>query len=93
MNTEWGAFGDVGELDFIRTKWDYNVDKFSVNPGKQIFEKMISGMYMGELIRQVLVDLIKDDLIFYNCNCEILFQRGTNWIFSNFGRNFVASLV
>ena len=76
INTEWGAFGDMGELDFIRTKWDYNVDKFSVNPGKQIFEKMISGMYMGELIRQVLVDLMKDDLIFYDCNREKLAQRG-----------------
>ena len=76
INTEWGAFGDKGELDFIRTKWDYNVDKFSVNPGKQIFEKMISGMYMGELIRQVLVDLMKDDLIFYDCNRDKLAQRG-----------------
>ena len=76
INTEWGAFGDMGELDFIRTKWDYNVDKFSVNPGKQIFEKMISGMYMGELIRQVLVDLMKDDLIFYDCNREKLTERG-----------------
>merc|ERR1719273_2748625 len=52
------------------------VDEMSVNPGKQIFEKMISGMYMGELIRQVLVDLMKDDLIFFNCNRERLFERG-----------------
>ena len=22
INTEWGAFGNQGELDFIRTKWD-----------------------------------------------------------------------
>jgi hypothetical protein len=22
INTEWGAFGANGELDFIRTKWD-----------------------------------------------------------------------
>ena len=77
VNTEWGAFGENGELDFIRTKWDYNVDKFSVNPTQHIFEKMISGMYMGELIRQVLVDLMKDDLIFFNCNRERLFERGT----------------
>jgi len=76
VNTEWGAFGEKGELDFIRTKWDYNVDKFSVNPTQHIFEKMISGMYMGELIRQVLVDLMKDDLIFFNCNRERLFERG-----------------
>ena len=36
----------------------------------QIFEKMISGMYMGELIRQVLIDLMKDDLIFLGLNRE-----------------------
>merc|ERR1712223_1417733 len=70
INTEWGAFGEGRELDFVRTKWDRSVDENSVNPGKQIFEKMISGMYMGELIRQVLLDLMKDDLIFFNCNRE-----------------------
>lgn len=26
------------------------VDAMSLNPGKQTFEKMISGMYMGELV-------------------------------------------
>ena len=77
INTEWGAFGENGELDFVRTKWDMAVDEMSVNPGKQIFEKMISGMYMGELIRQVLVDLMKDDLIFFNCNREKLLERGS----------------
>merc|ERR1712088_380869 len=77
INTEWGAFGDNGELDFIKTKWDENVDQMSVNPGKQIFEKMISGMYMGELVRQVIVDLMKDDLIFCNCNREKLLERGS----------------
>merc|ERR1719250_288559 len=48
----------------------------SVNPGKQIYEKMISGMYMGELIRQVLVDLMKDDLIFVGADRERLLERG-----------------
>ena len=47
VNTEWGAFGDNGELDFVRTKWDKAVDEMSVNPGKQIFEKMISGKFFG----------------------------------------------
>ena len=42
----------------------------------QIFEKMISGMYMGELIRQVLVDLMKDDLIFFGCSRDKLLERG-----------------
>jgi len=77
INTEWGAFGDNGELDFVRTKWDKAVDEMSVNPGKQIFEKMISGMYMGELIRQVLVDLMKDDLIFIGADREKILERGS----------------
>ena len=70
------GFGDNGELDFIQTKWDRKVDENSINPGRQTFEKMISGMYMGELIRQVIVDLMKDDLIFFNCNREKLLERG-----------------
>ena len=31
-------------------KFDPKVDASSLNPGKQTFEKMISGMYMGELV-------------------------------------------
>lgn len=33
INTEWGAFGDDGCLDFIRTEEDNIVDKDSINPG------------------------------------------------------------
>ena len=51
-------------MDFIRTKWDLAVDEMSLNPGRQIFEKMISGMYMGELVRQVLIDMVMEELIF-----------------------------
>jgi hexokinase len=40
------------------------VDSGSLNQGKQIFEKMISGMYMGELVRCVLAHLCRDGLIF-----------------------------
>lgn len=36
INTEWGAFGDDGKLDFIRTEYDRDVDENSVNPGKQL---------------------------------------------------------
>ncbi|XP_064631401.1 hexokinase-2-like isoform X8 [Lineus longissimus] len=64
INTEWGAFGDSGCLDFIRTEYDADVDKHSHNPGQQLFEKMISGMYMGEIVRLVLVKLAEDGHIF-----------------------------
>ena len=36
INTEWGAFGDNGCLDFIRTEYDRELDTYSINPGKQL---------------------------------------------------------
>lgn len=36
INTEWGAFGDNGALDFIRTEYDRDIDSNSINPGKQM---------------------------------------------------------
>lgn len=36
INTEWGAFGDNGALDFIRTQYDRDIDSNSINPGKQL---------------------------------------------------------
>lgn len=36
VNTEWGAFGDDGALDLIRTEFDREVDTSSINPGKQM---------------------------------------------------------
>jgi hexokinase len=62
-NTEWGAFGDNGCLDFIFTDVDRAIDETSLNPGKQLFEKMISGMYLGEVVRRVLVKCINAGLM------------------------------
>jgi len=77
VNTEWGAFGDNGVLDFIRTQWDEDLDNMSLNNGKQLFEKMISGMYMGELVRCVLADLTKKGLLFGGNGSEQLFTPHT----------------
>ncbi|GBP83994.1 Hexokinase type 2 [Eumeta japonica] len=76
VNTEWGAFGDDGTLDFVRTEYDREVDVNSINPGKQIQEKMISGMYLGELVRLVLVKLTKAGLLFGGRGSDLLFQNG-----------------
>ena len=35
INMEWGAFGDNGCLDDIRTIYDKMVDEYSLNAGKQ----------------------------------------------------------
>ncbi|XP_039708753.1 hexokinase-2 [Pteropus medius] len=64
INMEWGAFGDDGVLDDFRTEFDHEIDMGSLNPGKQLFEKMISGMYMGELVRLILVKMAKEELLF-----------------------------
>ncbi|VDK77887.1 unnamed protein product [Litomosoides sigmodontis] len=64
INTEWGAFGDDGALEFIRTRFDREVDEKTINPGKQLFEKMISGMYMGEIVRVILAHLARENLLF-----------------------------
>uniref|UniRef100_A0A224Z0B0 Phosphotransferase n=1 Tax=Rhipicephalus zambeziensis TaxID=60191 RepID=A0A224Z0B0_9ACAR len=64
INTEWGAFGDHGSLEFVRTRYDREIDSASLNPGRQLFEKMISGMYMGELVRRILVHLAEENLMF-----------------------------
>ncbi|KAJ1356728.1 hypothetical protein KIN20_014472 [Parelaphostrongylus tenuis] len=67
INMEWGAFGDDGAISFIHTEYDKIVDKTTINPGKQIFEKMISGMYMGELVRVVVESLAKKGVMFNGC--------------------------
>lgn len=36
INTEWGAFGDDGMLEDIRTEFDREIDRGSLNPGKQL---------------------------------------------------------
>ncbi|CAK5020274.1 unnamed protein product [Meloidogyne enterolobii] len=64
INCELGAFGDDGKIDKYRTAHDRKLDANSINPRKQTFEKMISGMYLGELVRLVLVELAEAGLLF-----------------------------
>ncbi|PIO74564.1 Hexokinase [Teladorsagia circumcincta] len=75
INTEWGAFGDDGAMDSVITEFDRQVDANSINPGKQLFEKMISGMYMGELVRVVLASLAREGLLF-NGDAEAISRHG-----------------
>lgn len=36
INTEWGAFGDNGVLNWLMTEQDKRVDAESINPGQQL---------------------------------------------------------
>ncbi|KAJ3208730.1 hexokinase A [Entophlyctis luteolus] len=63
INTEWGAFDD--EMVVIpRTKYDNKVDRGTAHVKTYTFEKLISGMYLGEIVRFVLADLVKTGEIF-----------------------------
>lgn len=63
INTEWGSFDN--ELKHLPTsKYDIEIDqKLSANPGFHLFEKRVSGMFLGELLRNMLVDLHAKGLI------------------------------
>jgi len=71
INTEWGNF------DKIRvTSYDKVLDRESPNQGKQKYEKQTSGMYLGELFRLVLVDLMNRDIIFPGSSLGGLGEKG-----------------
>ncbi|KIY45936.1 hypothetical protein FISHEDRAFT_66712 [Fistulina hepatica ATCC 64428] len=57
VNCEWGAFNNT-RTHLPSTRFDNTVDRVSINSGFQAFEKFISGMYLGEITRNVLVYLV-----------------------------------
>lgn len=61
INTEWGGFNDLSVLNV--TQFDRSVDEQSTQPGTQTFEKMVSGRYLGELTRVILLYLMKKKVI------------------------------
>ncbi|KAJ8557718.1 hypothetical protein K7X08_004484 [Anisodus acutangulus] len=60
INMEWGNFRS-SHLPLI--EYDHAMDTDSLNPGEQIFEK-ISGMYLGEILRRVLLRMAEEAAIF-----------------------------
>jgi hexokinase len=62
VNTEWGSF-DNGMKVLPRTVYDDILDRESVNPGIQMFEKRISGMFLGEILRIALVQIMRSPTI------------------------------
>lgn len=62
VNTEWGSF-DNSLRTLPNTPYDVELDEKSVNPGIQMFEKRVSGMFLGELLRLALLKLINDPAV------------------------------
>jgi hexokinase len=64
INCEYGAF-DNDHVVLPLTPYDVIIDETSPRPGQQAFEKMIAGLYLGEIFRLVIVDLHENkNLIF-----------------------------
>lgn len=57
INMEWGNFRSS---HLPLTEYDQALDAESLNPGEQIYEKVISGMYLGEIFRRVLCRMAEE---------------------------------
>ncbi|KAJ7506978.1 hexokinase [Mycena galericulata] len=68
INCEWGAFDSFEHEHLPRTKYDAIVDDTSNKPGEQAFEKLISGRYLGEILRLVICELIDEGVLFLGQN-------------------------
>jgi len=68
INCEWGAFDSFEHEHLPRTKYDAIVDDSSNKPGEQAFEKLISGRYLGEILRLVICELIDEGVLFLGQN-------------------------
>ena len=66
INCEYGAFDSYEHkyLASVRTKYDEEIDLTSNKPHEQTFEKMIAGMYLGEIFRLILCDLVYEGVLF-----------------------------
>ncbi|KAJ5092607.1 Hexokinase N-terminal [Penicillium alfredii] len=54
INAEWGSFDN--HLSVLpSTVYDHDLDADSNNPGVQMFEKRVSGMFLGEILRLALL--------------------------------------
>ncbi|XP_062123590.1 hexokinase type 1 [Drosophila sulfurigaster albostrigata] len=76
INTEWAQFGANGHLDFMRNEFDKLVDEDSTVPGQKYFEKCISTLYLGELVRLIVVRLMDMGVMFTDYNQDYI---GIHW--------------
>ncbi|XP_052242802.1 hexokinase type 2-like isoform X3 [Dreissena polymorpha] len=79
INCEFGAFGDNGCLDFMKTEFDKELDTHSNHPGSYTFEKHYSGHYLGELVRLALIKLVRAGCLFADQPSALLEER---WSFT-----------
>ncbi|KAL1620889.1 glucokinase [Diplodia seriata] len=59
INTEWGSFDEALTV-LPTTPYDERLNEADTHPGEQMLEKRVSGMYLGELFRLVLVSILEN---------------------------------
>jgi len=72
INIEWGNFDKLA-----LTQFDRYLDKTSENPGRQMLEKMVSGMYLGRIAGLILKDMAREGVL--SCGCDSLFRKGESF--------------
>lgn len=83
VNIEWGAF----DKELMRSSFDEEVDRKSPNKGKQFFEKMISGMYLGELTRLAALEVLGEEA------CEKVKDTSSTFLTADVGAILDGKLV
>lgn len=73
INTEWGDFWS--DTLPVLAGVDDAIDVYSVNPGHGRLEKLISGHYMGEIVRLMLLQLARKQGSFSAAHAELT-RRG-----------------
>ncbi|CAG7918026.1 unnamed protein product [Penicillium olsonii] len=63
INTEYGAFDNERKV-LPLTPFDHQIDKQSSRPGTQIYEKMVAGLYIGEMLRLMILTLHGKGVLF-----------------------------
>ncbi|ORX94919.1 hypothetical protein K493DRAFT_220356 [Basidiobolus meristosporus CBS 931.73] len=86
INMEWGAFGNDKKVLPV-TQYDNRLDNSSPEPFHQVFEKMISGLYLGEITRNILIDLIDRNILF-RARCSVEMNQPFN-----FDTAYVSSII
>lgn len=86
INTEWGSFDN--DLKILpNTKYDKQLNENTPNKDFHMFEKRVSGMFLGELLRLVMVDLHAQGYLFVSDEAKNLLSNKGNALFTPWSMN------
>lgn len=72
INMEWGNFWSS---HLPRTRYDEDLDAESLNSGEQGFEKLVSGMYLGDIVRRLILRMAQESDLFGDLTPSSLFDH------------------